>query len=146
MIFFWQLLQCGISLFILTAASLENHPVLNARCNCRPFVLVVVWCIARQADRNGETVKHFHNCSVFFCIVFSQFCTPYCTNLRQYSKRPKRGGTHDNAAICCSGHVQENMLSSIRFTSIQGKTISRLSEFRVSLQNFRVSFWHPKTA
>ena len=88
-----------ISLLIRTAASLDNHLVLNARCNCRPFVLVIVWYIARQADRNDETVKHFHNCSVFFCKTFSQFCTPYCTNLRQYSKRPKRGGAHDNAQI-----------------------------------------------
>jgi len=31
-------------------------------------------------------------------------------------------------------------------TSIQGKTISWLSEVRVLLQNFRVSFWHPKSA
>jgi len=39
------------------------------------------------------------------------------------------------------------MLSSNRLASIQGKTISPwLSEFRLSLQNFRVSFWHPKTA
>jgi len=30
--------------------------------------------------------------------------------------------------------------------SLQGKTMSRLSEFRVSLQNFMVSFWNPKTA
>jgi len=29
---------------------------------------------------------------------------------------------------------------------MQGKTISWLSEFRVSLQNIRASFWHPKTA
>ena len=29
------------------------------------------------------------------------------------------------AAVCCNSHVQENMLSSNRFTSIQGKTISR---------------------
>jgi len=43
-------------------------------------------------------------------------------------------------AVSCNGHVQENMLFSNGFTSIQGKTIPRLSEFRVSLQNFRVSF------
>jgi len=94
--------------------------------------------------------------------VLLQFRTPYCTNLRQYSKMPKRGGAHENAHIpslqfslpssapvkCdgLAGYVQENMLSSNRFTSIQSKTTSKLSEFRVSLQNFRVSFWHPKTA
>ena len=60
-----------ISLLILTAASLDNHLVLNARCNCRPFVLVV-WCIARQADRNGERVRHSHNCNIF-CKVFCSF-------------------------------------------------------------------------
>ena len=41
--------------------------------------------------------------------------------------------------VYCNSHVQENMLFSNRFTSIQSKTMSRFSEFRVS-------FWHPKTA
>jgi len=50
------------------------------------------------------------------------------------------------AAVCCNSHVQEDMISSNGFTSIQGKTISWLSEFRVSLQKFGVSFRHPKTA
>ena len=36
-----------------------------------------------QADRNSETVKHFHNCIK----VLSQLRTPYCTNLPQYSKK-----------------------------------------------------------
>jgi len=31
-----------ISLLALTAASLDNHLVLNARCSCQPFALVVV--------------------------------------------------------------------------------------------------------
>jgi len=82
-----------------------------------------------------------------------------------------RGGAHDNAQIpflycnfrclllgqrlvsayhcsrCWNSHVQENMLSANRFTVLQGKTASSwLSEFWVSLQNFQVSFWHPKTA
>ena len=70
----------------LTVASLDNHLVLHARCNCRPFVFIVFWCIARQADRNGETVKHFHNCIK----VLSQFRIPYYPNLRQDSKRLKR--------------------------------------------------------
>ena len=48
------------------------------------------------------------------------------------------------AAICCSSHVQENTLISNRFISIQSKTTPRLSEFKVSLQNFRVSFLTPK--
>jgi len=76
-------------------------------------------------------IKHFfHNC----INVLSQFRTPYCTNLRQYSDRPKRGGAHDNAqlpnlqfslptstpenvsayniaAVCCNSYVQENILS-----------------------------------
>jgi len=37
------------------------------------------------------------------------------------------------------------MLSSNGFTPTQGKTKSWLSEFRVSLQNYEVPFWHPKT-
>ena len=52
-----------ISLLALTAASLDNQLVLNARCNCGPFVLIVIWCTGRQADRNGETLTHFHNCN-----------------------------------------------------------------------------------
>ena len=50
----------------LTAAS---HCCLTRQPTCfacalqpRPFVFIVVWCIAREADRNGETVKHFRNC------------------------------------------------------------------------------------
>jgi len=31
-----------ISRLIPIAASLDNHLVLNVRCNCRPFVVVVV--------------------------------------------------------------------------------------------------------
>jgi len=84
-----------ISLLALTVVSLDNHFVLHARCNCRPFVSIVVWFIARQADRNDEAVKYFHNCIQ----MLSQFRTPYCTNLRQYSKRPRRGGAHDNVQI-----------------------------------------------
>jgi len=49
------------------------------------------------------------------------------------------------AAVSCNSNMQENMLSQNRFASIQGKTVSWLSEFGVSLQNFRVSFRHPKT-
>ena len=44
------------------------------------------------------------------------------------------------AAVCCNSQVHVNMLTSSRFTSIQGKTISRISEFGVSFQHFRVSF------
>jgi len=68
---------------------------LHPHSNCRPFVFIVVWCIARKANRNGETGKHFHSCIK----VLSQFRTPYCTNLRQESNRLKRGGAHDNVQI-----------------------------------------------
>jgi len=79
-----------IALLALTVASLDNHLVFHARYNSQAFAFIVVWCIARQADRKDETVKHFHNCIK----VLSQFRAPYCTNLRQYSKRQKRGGAH----------------------------------------------------
>ena len=46
------------------------------------------------------------------------------------------------ATVFCNLHVQENLLSWKNFTSRQSKTISRFLEFRVPLQNFRVSFWH----
>jgi len=61
-------------------------------------------------------------------------------NFRFQLLRQKIVSAHNIAAVCYNRHVQENMLISNRFTSIQSKSIFRLSEFRVSLQNFRVSF------
>jgi len=62
-------------------------------------------------------------------------------NFRFQLLRQKIESACNIAAVCCNSHVQENMLSSSnRFTSIQGKTMPWLSEFRVSLQNFKVSF------
>ena len=140
-----------ISLLPFTVASLGQPPILHARYNCQPSVL------HRRASRsqqwNSKTLPKLH---------LSQFRTPYYTNQRQHSNRPKRKvsttmrryqtynfrfqllrqkivSAYNIAAVCCNSHVQENELSSIRFTSIQGKTILWLSEFRVS-------FWHPKTA
>ena len=103
------------------------------------------------------TVKHFHNCIK----GLSQFRT-YCTNLRQYTNRPKRvmrmtmhrNHTHNfrfqlvrqkivsnyNIATCCNSHVKENMLSSNCFNSIQVKTICWLAKFMVSLQNYMYHF------
>ena len=146
--------------------------------------------------------------------MFSQLCTPYFTNPRQYGTSPKRGGAHDNAhipslqlhpsvavATCRKTFFPQFVLLQYKATgffsrcrfgdrkeietawrnlrdrsplmwsqvtifwetvggiwetvlvpqntlkkTLQGKTISCLSEFRVSLQNIRVSFWHPKTA
>jgi len=63
---------------------------------------------------------------------------PY--NFRFQLLHQKIVSAYNIAAVCYNCHVQENMLSSNRFTSIQGKTIPWFSEFRVSLQNFRVSF------
>jgi len=60
--------------------------------------------------------------------------------------RQKIVSAYNIAAVCWNSHVRESMLISNRFTSIRAKTISWLSEFRVSLQNFRLSFWHPKMA
>ena len=91
----WSANVAKILLLALTVASLDSHLDLHARYNYRPFVFIVVWCIARQVDRNGETVKHFRNCMK----VLSQLRTPYCTNMRQCNKRPKRVGAHDNAQI-----------------------------------------------
>jgi len=55
-------------------------------------------------------------------------------NFRLQLLSQKNVSAYNIATVCYNGHVQENMLSSNRFTSIQSKTISRLSEFRVSLQ------------
>ena len=84
------LIQCGPKSENLTPSSRccisRQPPCLHAHCNCRCIVIIVVWSIVRQADRNGETVKHFHNCIE----VLSQFRVSYCTNLRQGSKWLKR--------------------------------------------------------
>jgi len=61
-------------------------------------------------------------------------------NFRFQLLRQKIVSAYNVAAVCCNSHVQENMLSLNRFTLIQDKTITWLSEFRLSLQNFRVSF------
>jgi len=49
-------------------------------------------------------------------------------NFRFHLLRQKIVSACNIAAVCCNSHVQENMLSSNRFTSIQGKTISWLAE------------------
>jgi len=60
-------------------------------------------------------------------------------NFRFQLLRQKIVSAYNIATVYCNSHVQKNMLISNRFTSIQSKTTPRLSEFRVS-------FWHPKTA
>jgi len=50
---------------------------------------------ADLAIGSGETLNHFHNCIK----VLSLFRTPSYTNLRQNSKRPKRGVAHENAQL-----------------------------------------------
>ena len=132
-----------ISLLTLTVASLDNHLVLHARCNWRPFVFIVVWCIARQADRNGEAVntsiiawKCFrsfvhHTVQTYGIIVRGRSEAVRMTMHRYHAYHipfqllcQKIVSAYDFAAACCNSYVQENMLYSNRFTSIQGKTIS----------------------
>ena len=133
--------------------------------NCRPFVFIVVWCIASQVDRMMKQ----QNTSIIALKCFRSFvhhavqtCGSimrgrskavriavhryHTYNIRFQLLRQKMVSAYNISAICCNSHVQGNTLSSNPFTSTEGKTISRLSDFRVSLQNFRVSFWHPKTA
>ena len=84
------------------------------------FVFIVVWCIARQVVRNGEKVKHFHNCMK----VLSQFvhqtvqiCSSIVTgrneavhmimhryhsyNFRFQLLRQKIVSVYNVAAVCC---------------------------------------------
>ena len=126
-----------ISFLALTVASLDNYLALHARCNCRLFVFIAVWCIARQADRNGE----------IFIKVLSQFHAPYCRNLgrkiagRSEAVRTTMHRYHTNnfrfqimcqnivsafyiAAVCCNSYVQENLLSSNRLTSRQNPILA----------------------
>ena len=44
------------------------------------------------------------------------------------------------AAVCCNSHVRKSMFPQILLRQYRGKTIYRHSAFRVSLQNFMVSF------
>jgi len=130
---------------ILTAASLDNHLVLNARCNCRPLVLVV---FDASPGKPFATAKQQNTSiiAVLFVKCFRSFV--HCTNLRQYSKRPKRGGAHDNAQIPNLQLQPSVAVATCRktcfpqFVLLQYKQnhILWLSEFRVPLQNIRVSF------
>ena len=77
-----------LSLLALTVASLDNNLFCMRAATVDICLYCLVWCITNQADRNWDTLKHFQNCIK----MLSQFRTPYCINLRQYSKRSKRGG------------------------------------------------------
>jgi len=146
-----------ILLLALTVALLNNHLVLHARCNCWCFVFIVVWCIARQADRNGETVKHFHNCIKMllqFHTPSAQICSStvigrskavrmtmqrhHTYNFHFQIQCQKIVSTYNIVTVCCNSHMQENMLSSNRFTSIPGKTVCS-SNVYVCCDN--VSLW-----
>ena len=61
-------------------------------------------------------------------------------NFRFHLLGQKIVSAYNIAAVCCNSHVQENIRSSNRFASIQGKTISWLSEFRVSFWHFEVTW------
>ena len=98
---FWQLLPCGPNSQNLTPSShcylTRQPPCFACPLQLPTFCLHAVWCMMhRHASRSQRwNSKTFHNCMK----VLSQFRIPYCTNLRQYSKKPKRGGAHDNAQI-----------------------------------------------
>jgi len=127
-----------IALLALTVASLDNHLVLLARCNYRPFAFIVVWCIARQTDRNGETVKHFQNCIK----VLSQFRTPCCTNLQQYSNRPRRCAwqcTHAKLIIFVSNFSARKMCRPITLQSSDAIAMCRKVRFpQIVLLRYKV--------
>jgi len=146
----------------LTTTSVDNSPVLHARCNRWPFVFIPVWCIARHADRNVETAKHFHNCSKVlshFYTAYKSSTVPQQAKARRYAWQwtdtmlPISAFNFCASELCrpivpavfCNSYVQENMLSSNHLTSIEDKTVPWLPKFRVPLQNFRVSFWHSTT-
>jgi len=99
-VIFWKLLQLDPNSQNLTPSShcrlTWQPPCFACALQLPTFCLCfLVWCIARQADRNSETAKHPHNCIK----VLSQFRTPSGIILRQYSNRPKWGVVPDNAQI-----------------------------------------------
>ena len=97
-----------ISILALAVAALDNHLVLHAPCNCRLFVFIIVWsviyawCMARQGDRSGETVKHFHNCiKIAFTVSYTILhrSAAVWAIFLHYSNRRKGGGAYDNAQM-----------------------------------------------
>jgi len=101
-----------ISLLAVAVASLDIH--LFYKCS-RSFVhhAVQIWgsITRRRSEAVHMTVYRYQTHTFRF-----QF-------LRQ-----KNVSAYNIAAVCCSSHVQENMLSSNRFTAIQGKIMSWLSK------------------
>ena len=97
---FWHLLQCGPSSQNPTPCShccLTRQPRCFA-CALQPptFCLhcTVFWCIARQADCNGETVKHFHNCiKRAVMLIFSDEIIPRHTKHRLAAHQASSRGT-----------------------------------------------------
>jgi len=77
-----------MSLLALHSCLTRQLPCLHARCNLQlpTFVFTVVWCLTRQADRNGETVKHFNNCIK----VLSYFLTLYKSAETQQQAEARR--------------------------------------------------------
>ena len=164
------MLQCGPKKQNLTPCShccLARKPPCFAWALQPPTLCLYYSFMHRQARRwqrwNSKTLCH--NCITVFC-SFAHHTVQICDSIVRGRSEAVRMAMHryqaynfrfqllhqkivlayNIAAVCCNSHVQENMLSSNRFTSIKSKTISWLSELRVSLQNFRVSFWHLKTA
>ena len=91
----------------------------------------------------------FHQCRIHFHGFFPDI-PGFCLNFQQIKTF---GGalaplppTPLIAAVCCNSQVHVNMLTSSRFSTIQSKTISEISESGVSLQYFKVSFSHTKSA
>ena len=117
-----------------------------------------------QTSRSkGWNSKHFHNCIK----VLSQFRTPYCTNLLQYSKRPKRcawlcadtklrifASNLCARKLCTPTKLQPSVaIATCRKTCISHIVLLQYKEKPyLGFQNLRchckilgVSFWHPKT-
>ena len=134
-----------ISLLALTVASLDNHLVLHARCNCRSFAFIV-----QQSDASPgkpiATVKQ-QSISIIALKCFRSFihhtvqvCGRKITgrseavrmtmhryhtyNFRFQILCQEIVSAYNIAAICCNSHVQENMLSSNRFTSRQNHILA----------------------
>ena len=101
----------------------------NARCNCRPFFFIVVWRKASRLQRwNSKALKcNFVHHTVQICgrkvagrseVVRMTMHRYTILKIFAYNLCARKYVSACNTAVvCCNNHVQENMLSSNRFTS-----------------------------
>ena len=112
-----------ISLLAVIVASHDNHPVLHECCNCRPFVFIVVRCIARQAYRKVKTscLENLAHFCQFRCQCWQMEST--IMNFFDFTSRSK------------TTHIASSLFSDRCFSAAQIAKISLLALTVASLDN-----------